>query len=53
MIGNMAQRSRLSAIHARVETEIAGYVRICCGKPDPDPEDAVKHVYADIEVEGR
>jgi pyruvate dehydrogenase E1 component alpha subunit len=43
----------LQQIDARVETEIAGYVRFALESPSPDLEDAVKHVYADIEVEAR
>ena len=44
---------QLNAIRDRVETEIASYVQFAQESPNPDPEDAVKHVYADIEVEGR
>ncbi len=40
-------------IHARVETEIAEYIQFALESPSPDPEDALKHVYMDIEVEGR
>lgn len=43
----------LSAIRMRVDTEIAEYVRFALESPNPDPEDSVKHVYMDIEVEGR
>jgi TPP-dependent pyruvate/acetoin dehydrogenase alpha subunit len=40
-------------IGARVEAEIAEYVRFSLESPSPEPEDAVKHVYMDIEVESR
>ena len=44
---------QMNAISARVESEIAGYVRFALESPNPDPEDALKHVYMDIAVEGR
>jgi pyruvate dehydrogenase E1 component alpha subunit len=43
----------IQAIHTRVDEEIAGYIQFALESPSPDPEDAVKHVYMDIEVEGR
>ncbi|HUH98696.1 MAG TPA: thiamine pyrophosphate-dependent dehydrogenase E1 component subunit alpha [Anaerolineales bacterium] len=43
----------LEQIQARVEAEVAGYVQFALASPDPDPADAAKHVYADIEVEAR
>jgi TPP-dependent pyruvate/acetoin dehydrogenase alpha subunit len=43
----------INAIHAQVEVEIAGYIKFALESPDPDVEDAVKHVYTDIVVEGR
>ncbi len=45
--------AEIQAIHDRVETEIAGYVKFSLESPIPDPEYAVKHVYTDIEVEAR
>ena len=45
--------SDLEVIHARVEDEVAEYIRFALESPQPDPEYAVKHVYADIEVEAR
>jgi TPP-dependent pyruvate/acetoin dehydrogenase alpha subunit len=47
------KQSELDAIHTRVETEIAEYLRFSLESPSPDPEDGIKHVYMDIEVEGR
>jgi TPP-dependent pyruvate/acetoin dehydrogenase alpha subunit len=43
----------INAIHAQVEVEIAGYIKFAQESPSPDVEDAVKHVYTDIVVEGR
>jgi pyruvate dehydrogenase E1 component alpha subunit len=43
----------LNEISARVESEIAGYIQFALESPSPDPEDALKHVYMDVEVEGR
>ncbi|HMD89347.1 MAG TPA: thiamine pyrophosphate-dependent dehydrogenase E1 component subunit alpha [Anaerolineaceae bacterium] len=53
MIEHGVSEEQLDAIRQRVETEIASFVKFALESPDPDPEDAVKHVYADIEVEGR
>jgi TPP-dependent pyruvate/acetoin dehydrogenase alpha subunit len=47
------KQAELDAIHARVETEIAEYLRFSLESPSPDPKDGIKHVYMDIEVEGR
>jgi TPP-dependent pyruvate/acetoin dehydrogenase alpha subunit len=47
------KQAEVDAIHARVETEIAEYLRFSLESPSPDPEDGIKHVYMDIEVEGR
>jgi TPP-dependent pyruvate/acetoin dehydrogenase alpha subunit len=44
---------QFKAISAKIETEIASFIQFASESPNPDPEDAVKHVYADIEVEGR
>jgi pyruvate dehydrogenase E1 component alpha subunit len=43
----------VQSIHARVESEISGYIQFALESPNPDPEDAVKYVYTDIEVEAR
>ena len=43
----------IEAIHARVEKEIEEYVKFSLESPVPKPEDAVKYVYTDREVEGR
>ena len=43
----------IEAIFERVETEIAEYVKFSLESPVPKPEDAVKYVYTDREVEGR
>lgn len=45
--------AELKAIHDRVEVLIAEYVKFALESPNPDPEDGIKHVYMDIEVEGR
>lgn len=43
----------LKTITDRVEVEIEDYVKFSLESPDPTPEDAIKHVYTDREVEGR
>lgn len=48
-----AKEKNLKAIHERVDAEIAEYVKFSLESPSPDPEDAVKHVYTDIELEVR
>jgi pyruvate dehydrogenase E1 component alpha subunit len=45
--------AELNAIHARVEKQITEYVKFAVESPSPDPKDGIKHVYMDIEVEGR
>lgn len=45
--------AEFKAIHDRVEVLIAEYVKFALESPNPDPEDGIKHVYMDIEVEGR
>jgi TPP-dependent pyruvate/acetoin dehydrogenase alpha subunit len=45
--------AELNAIHARVEQLITEYVKFAVESPNPDPKDGIKHVYMDIEVEGR
>jgi TPP-dependent pyruvate/acetoin dehydrogenase alpha subunit len=42
-----------TAIHTNVDKKIAAYIQFSLESPNPDPEDAVKHVYTDLEVEGR
>ena len=53
MTAHGVSEEEINAIHARVETEIASYIKFALESPDPDPQDSVKHVYTDIEVEGR
>jgi len=43
----------IADIHTRVDVEIAEYVRFALESPSPDPEDGIKHIYMDIEIEGR
>ncbi len=43
----------LDAILARVEEAIAEYVQFSLNSAAPEPQDAVAHVYTDIEVEAR
>jgi TPP-dependent pyruvate/acetoin dehydrogenase alpha subunit len=47
------EEADLEQIDERVAAEVDGYIRFALESPVPDPEDAVKHVYADIEVEAR
>lgn len=47
------EEKELAAIQSRVDTKIAEYIQFALESPNPDVEDAVKHVYMDIEVEGR
>lgn len=43
----------INAIHVLVEKAIAEYVKFSLESPSPAPEDGLKHVYMDLEVEGR
>ncbi len=45
--------AEIKAISDKVEIEIADYVKFSLESPVPKPEDAVKYVYTDREVEGR
>ena len=45
--------AEIQDISDRVEIEIADYVKFSLESPVPKPEDAVKYVYTDREVEGR
>jgi pyruvate dehydrogenase E1 component alpha subunit len=47
------KESDVQSIHTRVESVISEYIQFALESPNPDPEDAVKHVYTDIEVEAR
>ncbi len=53
MADHGVSEAEINAIHARVENEIADYLTVALESPNPDPLDSVKHVYTDIEVEGR
>lgn len=43
----------IALIHEDIEVEIQEYLQFSLDSPIPDPEDAITHVYADLEVEGR
>lgn len=45
--------AELNAIHAKADALIADYLKFSLESPNPAPEDGIKHVYMDIEVEGR
>ena len=43
----------LAAIETKTEQEVQAMLKFSLESPDPDPKDALKHVYADREVEDR
>ena len=53
MAAHAVSDNEIKIIHDRVEHEIADYIQFSLQSPNPDPEDGLKFVYADREVEGR
>ena len=53
MAAHAVSDNEIKIIQDRVEHEIADYIQFSLQSPNPDPEDGLKFVYADREVEGR
>lgn len=45
--------SEITEIHNWVEEEINSYLAFSLASPNPSPQDSIKYVYTDVEVEGR